>query len=298
MFERFKRTIKCQLRRFEYHLSKRVNNIWFEKVRFRQETKKRLNYKNPVSFNEKLFWLNRYWQDPVKVQCSDKFLMREFVREKGLSNLLNKFYGVWENADDIVFENLPDSFVLKCTHGCGFNIVVKNKDQIDQKKVKKQLSDWLLIDYGKLYNEFHYSKIKPRIICEKYLKEIDSDLIVDYKVHCLNGMPAFFLICRERENGKAKLSSYSLDWHRLPYLKNEDSITIPRPECLNEIIQNSKLLSAEFPYVRLDYYIIDGVPFLGEFTFTPYANTVSYYKDEVLLEIGKLLFLPELLHPR
>ena len=111
-------------------------------------------------------------------------------------------------------------------------------------------------------------------------------------------MPAFFLICRERENGKAKLSSYSLDWHRLPYLKNEDSITIPRPECLNEIIQNSKLLSAEFPYVRLDYYIIDGVPFLGEFTFTPYANTVSYYKDEVLLEIGKLLFLPELLHPR
>lgn len=296
MLGKIKRVLKSQFREFEYNISKRINKIWFERVRFRQETNKRLNYRNPISFNEKLFWLNRYWQHPLKVNCSDKYSMREYLSAKGFSKLLVKLYGVWDNVNDIKYEDLPESFVLKCTHGCGFNIIVKNKRLLDQNRVREQLSEWLLIDYGKLHNEFHYSKIKPRIICEEYLGEIENDSIVDYKLHCLNGVPVFFLICRERANGKAKLSSYSLDWQRLPYLKDEDSITIPKPICLNEIIEHSKILSAGFPYVRLDYYIIDNVPLLGEFTFTPYANTVSYYKDEILNEMGRSLVLPVPFH--
>ena len=295
LINKIKRVFKCQSRRFEYELSKKISNNWFDHVRFKRSTGRKLNYKNPIYLNDKLFWLNKYWQSPLKIKCADKFLMHEYLKEKGLSHLSVPLLGVWKNADEIDFESLPNQFVLKCNHGCGFNIICHNKNNIDIEDTKNKLNRWLKIDYGKVSNEYHYSKIKPLIIAETYLEQVDKGTMVDYKLYCINGNPICFLVCREREIGKVKFSSYSPTWDRLNYFDNEDPITIQAPNCLGELIKYSEILSQDFPFVRLDYYILNHYQnYLGEFTFTPYGNTIEYYKDSFLLEYGKLLKLPSI----
>lgn len=254
----------------------------------------KLNYKNPKNMNEKLMWLSRYWQDPRKTECADKILVRDYVKKSGFEEILLPIYGIWNNANEINFEALPEQFVLKCNHGCGYNIICKERKSLDKDLVKNQLNKWIGEVYGKAYYEIHYAKIKPRIFCEKYLPSIEKS-VIDYKIHCINGKPYCFLICSDRDDSKNEitLSSYSLDWKHLNLLKKEGPKDIPMPKNLKKMVNIATVLSKPFPYVRIDLYEIEGVVYFGELTFTPHGNIMDYYKDEVLLEMGRLLKLPE-----
>ena len=164
-----------------------------------------MNYKQPVDINEKLLWLAYYWQHPLIVQCADKVRMRDYVEQYGLNDLLIPIYGVWHNADEINFDELPSSFVLKCNHGCAMNIIVKDKIQIDIDEVKQLLNSWLLVSYGKEDYEHHYQYIKPLIYCEQLLP-FEGKSIVDYKLHCINGDPYCILICADRDKNAIRIT--------------------------------------------------------------------------------------------
>jgi hypothetical protein len=137
---------------------------------------------NPVTFNEKLQWLNLYWPHPQLSSCADKYEVRKYIRECGCEELLNELYGVWEDARDIDWDSLPGEFVLKANNGCGRNILCPDKNSLDKSAAIKQLNRWLRQDYSLHLGEYHYSKIKPRIICEKYLHNPGTDRAVDYKL--------------------------------------------------------------------------------------------------------------------
>lgn len=72
---------------------------------------------------------------------ADKVKVREFVRDKIGSQYLTEMYGCWASADEIDFDLLPDSFVLKTNNGCASNIIVRGKNSIDIEKVK---SKWII----------------------------------------------------------------------------------------------------------------------------------------------------------
>jgi len=256
---------------------------------------KKLNLRRPEIINEKLWWLALYWQHPLVVKCADKYLAREYVKECGCEEILVPLYGVYNNADEINFDALPLKFVFQCNHGCGYNILCENKSKIDIDAIKKQLNEWLSEKYGVQFYEFHYSKIEPKIICVKYLDFYGKKSLTDYKIHCINGAPIFFLVCTERDhtNHSLVLNSYSLEWEKLPFLKKEGNADIDKPELLNEMIEYARKLSKPFPYVRLDFYIVENKLYIGEFTFTPYGNNMTYYKDSTLEMMGKLLKLPK-----
>lgn len=242
-------------------------------------------------------WLTRYWQNPLVSQCADKYRVREYVKSCNLDNLLIPLSGVWNNVNEIDFEKLPEQFVLKCNHGCGFNIICKDKDALDIEDTKRRINEWMATDYGKGGDfELHYSRIKPLIICEKYLPSIGKS-VVDYKLQCINGEPYCFFICTNRdisgEMHQVDFSSYSLDWNRLDYLKNESKTMVEKPACLNEMLDTARKLAKPFPYVRVDFYWVDNKLYLGELTFTPYGNIMEYYKDDVLDSMGELLILPK-----
>lgn len=259
-----------------------------------KRTGKQLSYKHPQNLSEKLMWLSRYWQHPLKTECADKYLVRDYVKKCGFDDILIPLYGVWNKAEDIDFDKLPEQFVLKCNHGCGYNIICKDKRKINKEEIIKKLNGWLNETYGLEYFEFHYSKIKPRIICEKYLSSLEKS-VIDYKFLCLNGKPETILVCHNRdENGHPEFISYSLDWKRVNYL-NESSDSkreLPQPSKLLEMIDIAKRLSRPFPFVRVDLYEIDGHIYFGELTFTPQANILDYYTEETLLNWGKKLTLP------
>ena len=287
------RTLICQYNRYIYRLSKFVNNDWFDHVRFRQIIGRKLNYKNPVYLNDKLMWLNKYDVNPLKSLCADKVRVHGYLEERHLDQYLVPILGCWNNTADIDFNSLPNEFVLKCNHGCGYNIIVKDKSNFSQKSACERLDKWLKEDYSKACNEYHYSHIQPLIFAEEYIPSFDDGGIVDYKIHCIGNKAEWILVCSERQKtGHPQLSAYTLDWKPLDCLKTPYGTPIKKPKYLNEMIEIANKIAKDFHFVRVDFYETEDQLYIGELTFTPEGNTISYYKDDFLYEQGAKLILP------
>lgn len=276
-------------------LSKHINPYWNDSVRYYRITGKKMNWRKPQDMSQKLLWLNRYWQPQLKADCADKYRMKEYVSSCGFDDINVPLIGVWDTPDEIDWIKLPNQFVMKTNHGCGTNIICKDKSMLDIDQAKKKLEEWLKIDFSKPYNEVHYSRIKPCIVTEEYLPAV-SLYQIDYKFQCINGEPYCILICADRDvNGHAKLYSYNLKWERVVLLNGEENSMqreFPKPINLNRMIECARILAKPFPYVRVDFYEVEGKLYIGELTFTPYGNIMTYYKSEVLEDMGHKLILP------
>ena len=256
---------------------------------------KKLNLDEPKSLTEKLFWLHIFWQSPMVVQCADKVGVKKYLQDLGLDKYNVPLIGTYEDVKDIDFDNLEYPCVIKCNHGCGFNIICEKKSQCNVEEVKDKLNQWMHTTYGLESLELHYSKIKPLILIEKYIDFGDINNIVDIKLHCINGEPFCFLVCHHRDlkNKTVQLTSYSLNWEKLDYLNNESVLGVEKPENLDELLEIARVIAKPFPYLRLDFYIIGNHIYVGEMTFTPAGNVMDYYKESTLNLMGDTLKLPE-----
>lgn len=243
--------------------------------------KKKINWDNPENLIEKIYWLQFYSDTSLWTKYADKYLVRDYVIHCGLSDFLPTLYGKWENANDIDFNKLPNSFVLKTNNGCGTVLIVKNKTELNIKRTIRQLNQWLSIPFGYSGAQLHYTQIRPCIIAEELLiqgKEdnaISPNSLIDYKVYCINGEPECIWIAynRTREGG-VDMTMYDLNWKKCPenlvssayYTYNDKEI--PKPICLEKMLEMSRKLSQPFSQVRIDFYIINNEPVFGEMTFT------------------------------
>lgn len=256
--------------------------------------KRPLNLKEPKRLNEKLMWLklNKYAKNPVVTACADKVAVREYLEEKGFGCLLNGLIGVWESADDIPWDTLPQKFALKCNHGCGYNIICQDKSTFDVEKAKEKLNKWMKEDYWRINAEPNYRDIPHRIICEEFLSGKDGKLPVDYKFYCFNGKPLYIgnFIERDLDAHTIIRGYFDTDWNHIPICKTPIEISrFPRPETLEKMVNLAEKLSEPFPFVRVDFYECDGKVIFGEFTFTPTGCLGTYYTEEAQIEYGKQL---------
>ncbi|HPQ47860.1 MAG TPA: ATP-grasp fold amidoligase family protein [Clostridia bacterium] len=243
---------------------------------------------NPKSLYEKLIWINRWVHNPLMETCTDKLAVRDYVSNLGLGHTLNELISAYETPDDIDFDELPDSFVLKCTHGSGMNIVVADKTSLDIKKTRATLKKWMKFNYYHMYGEKQYRHIQPRIICEKYL----GNDIMDYKVYCFNGKPAYIMLCTGRNSESLKWYLYDFDWTYIPFLKKHlPNPGFEKPGNLHEIYDYCQNLSSGFIFARVDFYLLDSRIVFGEITFTPSAFMDNETTDEINLEMGSLINL-------
>ena len=255
---------------------------------------------NPKTFNEKLQWLklNYYPQNPKVIQGADKYAVREYIQEKGLEHLLTHLYGVWDDAEQIDWEKLPNQFVLKCTHGCAYNIVCKNKSTLDQKSAEKQLNKWLKEDFGAFNVEIHYSMNRHhRIICEEYLGES----ITDYKFFCFHGIPVFYYVSEGLiDNGQARIGFFDINGEKLPMKRREykDLCFADKPAFFDSMKESAKKLSKDFPFVRVDFFVTNDRYYFAELTFTPGGCMMAFDPESFDLEWGKLIDLTGLMSER
>jgi len=269
--------------------------VLVSKYFYRRDTGKKLNLKNPQDFNEKLQWLKLYWQHPLVAKCADKYGVREYVKSCGCEEVLNELYGVYETTSEIDWDSLPSKFALKCTHGWKFNIICDDKSKLDKNEAFEKLNEWLKIDFSLHAAELHYAKIKPRIICEKYIETNAGFLPIDYKVYCFNGKVHCTLVCTSRSTGHADFDFYDRSWEiKLPYSKSSVSSNreIARPKAYEKMIEVAEKLSKPFPFVRVDFYNFNNSAVLGEMTFTPQGCMDQGYTDEGLKKLGELIKLP------
>lgn len=267
-----------------------VSHKYATKILHYQMTGSWPNLASPENFNEKLQWIKLNEKDEVKAKLADKYLAHFYVRDKCGKELVNKIYGVYDRPEEIEWDKLPDAIAIKCNHGCGYNIITKDKKSLDKRDVEKKLNYWLKEKFGRRSLEYYYDKITPKIIIENYIEDSYGLLPRDYKFYCFNGVPKIVLVCSERSDS-LKLDFFDLSWNRINVglKENESEKEIEKPSCLNEMIKNAELLSKGFRFVRIDFYDKDGNVIFGEFTFTPGANMANYYSEYGIKYLGDML---------
>lgn len=256
----------------------------------------KLNLRSPESFNQKLQWykLNYCPNSPLVVSCTDKFQVRDYVNKKGYSSLLTPLIGVWDSVKEIDWNILPDKFVLKCTHGCAYNILCNDKSSFDINLAKRQLNKWQKENFAAFNVEIHYEKIeKHRIICEEYL----GDIIIDYKFFCFNGKPKFFYVSSDLVHDReAEMGFFDMNGKKIPLVRNDykDIGQIEMPKCFRAMVQATKVLSEEFPFVRVDFFLVGESFRFAELTFTPGAAMMPISPKKYDIEWGKYIDLHEI----
>lgn len=265
-------------------------------IQYRIKMGKKLNVKQPKTYTEKIQWYKLYYHDPLMTMCADKHLVRQYLEERGYKNLACHEYGVYDRAEDIRYENLPDKFVIKTTNGSGTNIICKDKTRFQIEKAQDALREWLKRDCYGLGREWAYKDIKPRIIVEEFLEDKENIYkgINDYKFLCFGGRVNYIVFDVNRYAGH-KRNIYDADWHYIDIGTDCDKLgdVVVRPEGLEEMKRIAEDLSKDFPCVRVDLYWVNHRPYFGELTFYPWTGYVVFDPREFDMTLGEKFILPQ-----
>lgn len=255
------------------------------------------NLEKPRNLIEKIYWMQLHCDTSVWTLCADKYRMREYVKSRGCADYLPKLCGVWNSAAEIEWESLPQQFVIKINNGCASVLVVNNKDDFNEYKVKKQMKHWLDIPYGYRGYQPHYLGIKPCILAEELLHQdeslnVVSCSMVDFKVWCFNGRAESILVAYNRRKTLLNIDLYDTNWDRLSNNirsngldKVNNEVVFPKPDCLDLMLSIAGRLSAGHPQMRVDFYVVDNKPVIGELTM---ATGYGYFTEEYYNHLGDL----------
>lgn len=265
------------------------------KLRYYAYFEKKLNLENPTTFNEKNQWLKLYDRNPIYTQMVDKSDVRQYLAAIIGEEYLIPLIGVWDKFDDIDFSQLPDKFVLKCTHDSGGVVVVKDKDNLDIESVRKIIKRSLKRNFYYYSREWPYKDVKPRIICEKYLVDESGYELKDYKVACFNGKAKFFYVCLNRTPKSCNIDMYDMNWNPMPFyqvLHPNSGTFVSKPRNFDKMVEIAEKLAKNLPYLRVDFYEPNGELFMGELTFFHGSGFEPYIPESYDYLMGSWLKLP------
>ena len=232
---------------------------------------------------------------PLKTKCADKIKVHDYCEEKLGKDICVPIIKIYNKTDEINWEELPDRFVIKCNHGSGMNIIVKDKKLLNKQDAVNKLNIWMRTDFAFQNGyEYHYHDIERKIFAESFIGKDKGDL-VDYKFSCFNGVPKILQVMCDRYSGRLRLNYYDMDFKPLYCSRNDHpanyNITDEKPNGFDLMVGYSKILSKDFKYVRVDFYEVNGVVYLGELTFTPGSGFFKYNDDKWSLLFGEWLDL-------
>lgn len=270
------------------------------KIRYRYVFKKPLNLKNPQTLNEKILWAKLYSDTTRWTELADKRTVRDYVEKIGLGDTLVKLYATWYKKEEVNFDVLPETFIIKANNGDGkgTNKIIRKSELTPEKKVEyiERIGEWLSRkNIGALHAEPHYKNMKPCVIAEEVLPfEKGATSLIDYKMWCFNGKCYYTFVCNERNaNGNsAHVMVYDMNWNAHPEFSvfNSDYLRgdiIPKPKNFDKMVEISEKLSNGFPELRVDLYNIDGNIYFGELTFTSQGGFMDYFTPEFNKMLGE-----------
>jgi len=272
-----------------------ISDEKYIKMMYRIAMGKKLDLDNPKTYNEKLQWLKLYDRNPLYTQMVDKYAAKEYVAKIIGEEHIIPTLGIYDSYDDINFDDLPDKFVLKCTHNSGFVSICKDKSTFDIEKSRKKLTKGQKQDYYRLNREWPYKNVPRRIIAEQFMVDESGTELKDYKFFCFNGEPKMLFIATDRPYD-TRFDFFDMDFNHLPFVNGHPNASKPivKPKGFDEMVGLSKKLSKGFPHVRVDLYDINGKIYFGELTFYHYSGFVKFEPEEWDYRIGDMLKLPEM----
>jgi hypothetical protein len=274
-----------------------LNDKLYSKIKYFSNTGKKLKLENPKTFNEKLWWLKLNNRDPLLTKCTDKVLVREYIKELGFSEILNNIYGIYEKPEDINFSEIPDKSFIKTNHGSGGNFIY-NKSNFNKFKFISDFNKNLGRNYYLNSREWNYKNINPLILIEENLNPNNSSILVDYRFLCFDGVVKYIFADINTasfdgtHNPSAKRNVYDLNFNLLPikaHRENFDSSLITKPKNFESMLKYAQELSKPFVFSRIDLYNIEGKIIFGEITFYHGGATQTIYPVELELTLGNLI---------
>lgn len=249
-----------------------------------------INLNNPQTFNEKINWYKLHYRNPLMKTCVDKIEVKKYIRKKGLDDILVKTYATYDSIDKIVLDKLPNSFVIKNTIDSGGVYVCKNKEYYNYNAMHEKLSmvDKTIINGKHVFCEWAYEGLKNRIIVEEYLKTNDGHAPWDYKFFCFNGEPKFLFVGSNRDTSVC-FDFFDIDFNHLDVVQGHpwSKENIVKPKNYERMLEICRLLSSDFPHVRVDLYNIDGKIYFSELTFYHCAGLVPFKPKEWDYKFGE-----------
>ena len=286
--------------RFMVNAYKGLYNNWPDEKYLKKMCDVRLGYKlnlqNPRTFNEKLQWLKLHNQKTEYITMVDKYDVKKYVADIIGEEYIIPTLGVWNSFEEIDFDKMPNQFVLKCTHDSGGLVICKDKKELDLIKAEKKITKSLHNNYYFYGREWPYKNVKPRIIAEPYMEDNKVHELIDYKFMCFNGEVKCSFTCSERFSQEGlKVTFFDNDWKVMPFERHYPSSKNPpqKPLNFNKMLEFATKLSRGIPFVRVDFYEINGLLYFGELTFFPGNGFEEFTPLEWDYKMGSWLKLPK-----
>lgn len=238
---------------------------------------------NPVTFQEKLQWLKLHDRKPEYTKMADKYLAKEFIKDRIGAQYVIPTIAVYDRAEDIDYESLPEEFVMKTTHDSGTVVICRDKSSLNVKKTNSYLSRRLKVKYYLKEREWPYKGVKPRIIVEKLLGNEGEDLM-DYKFYCFNGDPRLMFVISNRWGGGGhRADYYNMEGENIAITQpgyNSSPVPPSLPSVFNEMKELAQQLSKGIPHIRVDFYYTGGQIYVGELTFFDSGGYLTFIPEE------------------
>lgn len=258
----------------------------------------KLDLANPKTFSEKIQWLKLYDRNPKYTSLVDKYEVKKYVAERIGKEHVIKTINVWDSPEEVIFDNLPNSFVLKTTHGGGNSgvIVIKDKSSQDINVVREKMANSMMQDLYKDSREWPYKNVKRRIIAEEYVEDEATKELRDYKFFCFNGEVKFMFVGSERQKPgeNVKFDFFDSDYNHLDIQQGHPNSKIlpDKPSCFDTMKEIASKLSVGIPHVRVDLYEANGIVFFGEMTFYHFGGMVPFVPEKWDTIFGEYIELP------
>lgn len=255
---------------------------------------KRLNLQNPQTFNEKLQWLKLNYRNPLFTKMVDKYEAKKYVASMIGEEYMIPTLGVWDSFDEIDFSQLPDRFVLKCTHDSGGLVICHNKNTLDYAAARKKIQKCLKRNYYWVGREWPYKNVKPRIIAEQFMKDEQVKDLWDYKFFVFDGKVKMMFICQSRGKGTTKADYFTRDFEHLDLTWGypQSEYPLEKPKEFETMIQLAEHLGQKLPVVRVDFYLVNGKIYFGEMTFYDGSGFDTISTEAWDRELGSWIKLP------
>lgn len=279
-----------------------ISSILSDKVYLRLKYRCRMgywmNFSNPRTFNEKLQWLKLYDRNPEYTLMVDKVKVKDYVSEKIGEKYIIPTISVWNKAEDIDFDTLPNQFVLKCNHNSGGLFICKDKNKVSEeewKKIKKGLSKSLNTNFYSLFREWPYKNVERKILAEQYMVDESGYELKDYKFFCFNGRVEYCKVDFNRST-EHRANYYDSLWNLQMFGEElcppKFERNFPCPDNFSEMLELARQLANGIPFARIDFYSISGRTYFGEITFFPAAGWGKFTPLDTDEKLGNLLRLP------
>ena len=272
------------------------NDELFLKMKWRiSDMQYPLNLENPKTYCEKLQWLKLYDRKPIYTTMVDKAEAKKYVASIIGEEYIIPTIAIWDSADEIDWNILPNQFVMKCTHDSGGIVICKDKSKLDKSEAYKIIKKGLKRRYFWQNREWPYKDVSPRIIVEEYMEDNKTRELRDYKYFCFDGVvKALFIASERQKQGEdTKFDFFDENYNHLPIINGHPNATLipEKPLRFEDMKSLAAKLSKGMPHLRVDFYEMNGKIYFGELTFFHWSGMVPFEPVEWDYKFGEWITL-------